>query len=124
MKQLLLRVPDETHARVTEQARQAGLSVNAWANRLLELGIDPDAASRRDRLRLRLLELGPVGRRPAPSQDVSEPPGRAAPRAQQPDAPSTPADRDALLELVRADLTSAAGEPEAFLSDALDRAGK
>lgn len=62
MKQLLLRVDDELHARLTAQARASGRSVNALANEILGLGIDPSNLSRRDRLRLRLIAVGEIGR--------------------------------------------------------------
>ena len=62
MKQLLLRVDDELHARLTVQARSAGISVNALANQVLGLAIDPANLSRRDRLQLRLMALGEIGR--------------------------------------------------------------
>lgn len=60
MKQLLLRVPDELHARLTAQARARGTSVNALANDILGLGIDPTNLSRTDRLRLKLMEIGEI----------------------------------------------------------------
>ena len=67
MKQLLLRVDDELHARLTQQARAAGKSVNALANEVLGLAIDPTNLSRRDRLQLRLVAVGEIGRnRPRP----------------------------------------------------------
>jgi plasmid stability protein len=62
MKQLLLRVDDGLHARLREQATAAGKSVNALANEILCLGIDPANLSRRDRLQLRLMAVGEVGR--------------------------------------------------------------
>lgn len=66
MKQLLLRVPEELHASLTAQARAAGTSVNALANQILGLGIDPTTLSRRDRLKLKLMVIGRVGsNRPA-----------------------------------------------------------
>ncbi len=65
MKQLLLRVDDELHARLTAQARARGTSVNALANQILGLGIDPTNLSRTDRLRLTLMEENTTGpRRP------------------------------------------------------------
>jgi hypothetical protein len=65
MKQLLLRVDDELHARLTAQARARGTSVNALANQILGLGIDPTNLSRTDRLRLTLMEENITGpRRP------------------------------------------------------------
>ena len=62
MKQLLLRVDDELHARLAAQARVLGKSVNALANEILGLGIDPSNLSRRDRLQLKLMTLGSIGR--------------------------------------------------------------
>jgi hypothetical protein len=65
MKQLLLRVDDELHARLTAQARARGTSVNALANQILGLGIDPTNLTRTDRLRLTLMEENTIGpRRP------------------------------------------------------------
>ena len=64
MKQILLRVPADLHARLTDQARTAGTSVNALANQILGLGIDPTSLSRRDRLKLKLVTIGTVGRNP------------------------------------------------------------
>lgn len=58
MKQLLLRVDDELHARLAAQARALGTSVNALANDILGLGIDPANLSRRNRLELKLMALG------------------------------------------------------------------
>lgn len=58
MKQLLLRVDDELHARLAAQARAKGTSVNALANQILGLGIDPANLSRRDRLNLKHIALG------------------------------------------------------------------
>lgn len=70
MKQLLLRVPEELHARLTDQARASGTSVNALANQILGLGIDPSSLSRRDRLKLKLMAVGTVGRnRPHPNPE-------------------------------------------------------
>ncbi|GAA3736238.1 hypothetical protein GCM10022239_10180 [Leifsonia bigeumensis] len=72
MKQLLLRVPEELHARLTDQARASGTSVNALANQILGLGIDPSSLSRRDRLKLKLMVVGTVGRgRPHPKAELA-----------------------------------------------------
>lgn len=60
MKQLLLRVDDELHARLAAQARALGKSVNALANEVLALGIDPTNLSRRQRLELKLMTLGEI----------------------------------------------------------------
>ena len=62
MKQLLLRVDDDLHAELTAQARDAGRSVNALAKDILAIGISGDTASRRDRLKLRLVSVGVVGK--------------------------------------------------------------
>lgn len=70
MKQILLRVDDALHARLTEQARQSGRSVNALANEVLAVAVNPANLSRRDRLVLRLVAVGQLGRtrsRPAPA---------------------------------------------------------
>jgi antitoxin FitA len=61
MKQLLLRVDDDLHAELTAQARDAGRSVNALAKDILAIGISGDTASRKDRLKLRLVSVGVVG---------------------------------------------------------------
>lgn len=85
MKQLLLRVPEDLHTRLAEQARASGTSVNALATRILGLGIDPSSLSRRDRLRLKLIAIGTVGRnRPQPKE-----PERP---------PLTPEERDAIRQ--------------------------
>ncbi len=73
MKQLLLRVPPELHARLTSQALATGTSVNALANQILGLGIDPNALSRRDRLKLKLVTIGTVGRNLPPAQKPEPP---------------------------------------------------
>lgn len=74
MKQLLLRVPEDLHARLAERARASGTSVNALATRILGLGIDPSSLSRRDRLRLKLIAIGTVGRnRPQPKEPERSP---------------------------------------------------
>lgn len=85
MKQLLLRVPEELHARLTDQARAAGTSVNALANQILGLGIDPSTLSRRDRLKLKLMAIGTVGR------------NRSQPKP-EPHPVRTPEEREAILE--------------------------
>jgi len=72
MKQLLLRVDDHLHARLGEQARASGKSVNALANEILSLGIDPARVSRRERLQLKLIAVGEVGRgRKSAAADLS-----------------------------------------------------
>ncbi len=58
MKQLLLRVPDETHRRLVAQASRAGRSLNALANEILVAAVDADLGDRRARLRARAAALG------------------------------------------------------------------
>ncbi len=74
MKQLLLRVPDELHAELSAQARAKGTSVNALANDILGLGIDPARLSRTDRLRLKLMQVGEISgsgtQPPSPSREL------------------------------------------------------
>jgi hypothetical protein len=47
MKQLILRVPDDLHRRITARADREGLSVNAWMNSLLDVTVDADIAEDR-----------------------------------------------------------------------------
>lgn len=91
MKQLLLRVDDELHARLTAQARARGTSVNALANEILGLGIDPSALSRTDRLRLKLMAIGELGRNRTPRARTVEPSQTVM----------TPTERDAAIETTR-----------------------
>ena len=94
MKQLLLRVDDELHARLTMQARAAGVSVNALANTVLGLAINPANLSRRDRLQLRLMALGEIG--------------RDRPRTSRPEVPAiTAAELEALRERALASMRGA-----------------
>ncbi|MHB1444255.1 MAG: FitA-like ribbon-helix-helix domain-containing protein [Acidimicrobiales bacterium] len=58
MKQLLLRVPDDIHRRLTARAARAGQSVNAVANEILDAAVDADEGDRRTRLRARVAMLG------------------------------------------------------------------
>lgn len=51
MRQLLLRVPDELHARLTARAAREGTSVNQLANQILDTAADVDRGTRTDRLR-------------------------------------------------------------------------
>ena len=64
MRQLLLRVPDELHARLTARAARDGTSVNQLATTILGAAADADGGSLRDRVRARaaaqgVLEAGP-----------------------------------------------------------------
>ncbi len=58
MKQLLLRVPDEVHRRLTARAARDGRSVNAVATEILDAAADADEGDRRARLRARAASLG------------------------------------------------------------------
>lgn len=58
VKQLLLRVPDDLHRRLTERASREGRSVNALATEVLQVAATVDPGSRQDRLRMRSAALG------------------------------------------------------------------
>ncbi|MGH3303829.1 MAG: FitA-like ribbon-helix-helix domain-containing protein [Streptosporangiaceae bacterium] len=58
MRQLLLRVPDEVHRRLTARAAREGRSVNAVASEILDATADADEGDRRARLRARAASLG------------------------------------------------------------------
>ncbi|WP_298339054.1 toxin-antitoxin system HicB family antitoxin [Ferrimicrobium sp.] len=58
MKQLLLRVPDDIHRRLTARAARAGRSVNAVANEILDAAVDANEGDRRTRLFARAMALG------------------------------------------------------------------
>jgi plasmid stability protein len=69
MKQLLLRVPDEVHRRLTARAARDGRSVNAVATEILDAAADADEGDRRVRLRARAAGLGIL--REIPAEPVS-----------------------------------------------------
>ena len=69
MKQLLLRVPDDIHRRLTTRAARDGRSVNAVATAILDAAVDADDGDRRARLRARAATLGVE--RAAPAGSVS-----------------------------------------------------
>ncbi|MGI8492995.1 MAG: FitA-like ribbon-helix-helix domain-containing protein [Acidimicrobiales bacterium] len=69
MKQLLLRVPDEVHRRLTARAARAGRSVNAVATEILDAAADADEGDRRARLRAKAAGLGVL--RAPPARPVS-----------------------------------------------------
>ena len=69
MKQLLLRVPDEVHRRLTARALRDGRSVNAVATDILDAAVDADEGDRRARLRSRAAALGAL--RAAPGAPVA-----------------------------------------------------
>jgi plasmid stability protein len=47
VKQLILRVSDDLHRRITARAAREGKSVNAWASLLLDATVDADVAEDR-----------------------------------------------------------------------------
>lgn len=51
MKQMLLRVPQDLHRRLTARAKREGRSVNAVATTILDAAADGDQGDRRARLR-------------------------------------------------------------------------
>lgn len=51
MKQLLLRVPEDIHRRLTARAAREGRSLNAVATEILDAAADADSGDRRAQLR-------------------------------------------------------------------------
>jgi plasmid stability protein len=78
MRQLLLRVPDDLHARLTARAQEQGQSVNALATELLDHVIVEDSASVRRRLRARAHQLGVLAEPRVPRRLISPDERRAA----------------------------------------------
>lgn len=58
MKQLLLRIPEDLHARLTAQAHANGESVNALATATLEATFSAERLTERERVRLRARAAG------------------------------------------------------------------
>lgn len=58
MKQILLRVPDEVHRRLSARAARDGRSVNALATEILDAAADSDQGDRRARLRAAAVASG------------------------------------------------------------------
>ncbi|WP_156925756.1 FitA-like ribbon-helix-helix domain-containing protein [Glycomyces arizonensis] len=58
MKQLLLRVDDELHARLSERAKREHRSVNAIANEILSVVREDDRRSLEERVKARAAALG------------------------------------------------------------------
>ncbi len=65
VKQLLLRVPDEVHRRLTARAARDGRSMNSVATEILDAAADADEGDRRERLRARAATLGILRAMPA-----------------------------------------------------------
>lgn len=58
MKQLLLRIPDDLHRRLTARARRSGRSANAIATEILDSGVGDESSDARAALRARARRLG------------------------------------------------------------------
>lgn len=72
MRQLLLRVPDDLHARLSARAQRENISVNALANRVLQFAAPPpppadQTSARRQELRERARGIGILVELQAPS---------------------------------------------------------
>lgn len=65
MKQMLLRVPDDLHARLAARAGKAGRSLNAIATEILDNGVADESGDARAALRTRARRLGVLVARPA-----------------------------------------------------------
>ena len=74
MKQLLLRVDDEVHARLRERARREHRSINAIVGDLLRVSVTVDPDSPQDRVRARAAALGVLAPRvtPEPGQEARD----------------------------------------------------
>ncbi len=76
MRQLLLRIPDDLHARLTSRARRAGRSANTIATEILEQGVADESGDARAALRSRARRLGVLaisltGPVPAPDREAA-----------------------------------------------------
>jgi hypothetical protein len=73
MRQLLLRIPDDLHRRLTARAQREGVSINALANKVLSAAAPPpppsddDVDVRRLEPREKARDLGILVESPAPS---------------------------------------------------------
>lgn len=64
MKQLLLRIPDDLHHRITARAQRSGRSANAIATEILEVGVLDETGDERAALRAKARRLGVLGTSP------------------------------------------------------------
>lgn len=69
MRQLLLRVPDDLHARLISRAKRSGRSANAIATELLDVGVGDESGDARAALRARARQLGVLATAPAAPVD-------------------------------------------------------
>lgn len=72
MRQLLLRVPDTLHQRISARAAREGRSVNQVATEILDGAADADSGCRRDRLRARAAATGLLQHAPAPALEPAD----------------------------------------------------
>jgi len=70
MKQLLLRVDDELHARLSERAKREHRSVNSIANEILTIAYPDDSRTADERVKARAAALGMLA---PPLPHVGEP---------------------------------------------------
>jgi plasmid stability protein len=71
MKQLLLRIDDDLHQRITRRARRTGRSINVTAGEILAHGVSDEVWDARTELRARARRLGVLAERP-PAPPVTE----------------------------------------------------
>ncbi|GGL21907.1 FitA-like ribbon-helix-helix domain-containing protein [Planomonospora parontospora] len=71
MKQLLLRIDDDLHQRITRRAQRTGRSINATAGEILARGVSDEVLDARAELRARARRLGVLAD-PLPSTPVAE----------------------------------------------------
>jgi plasmid stability protein len=70
MKQLLLRIDDDLHQRITRRAHRTGRSINATAGEILAHGVSDEMLDARAELRARARKLGVLAE-PAPATPVT-----------------------------------------------------
>ncbi|WP_199035002.1 FitA-like ribbon-helix-helix domain-containing protein [Glycomyces salinus] len=80
MKQLLLRVDDDLHARLAERAKREHRSVNAIANEILNVVGSDEHRSEQEKVRARAAALGVLAE-PLRPVDVTEDPEELRARA-------------------------------------------
>lgn len=70
MKQLLLRVDDDLHARLTERAKREHRSVNAIANEILSVIGADDSRSEQEKVQARLAARGMLASAPPDDDSI------------------------------------------------------
>jgi plasmid stability protein len=104
MKQLLLRVPEDVHARLSARAAHEGRSINAIATEMLDTAVDVVEGDPKSVIRARAAALGLLR---SPSADRKlETQGPSRPSRQLP-AGRADIDRATVLELLRGITTTA-----------------